>query len=465
MNTITITLVTVLLVQLVFTSQYHWPLARLNFLLQLGGVLSLLVSLIATLFTVLNHVYEQSREWPYMLSYIAVTIPPNRHDPESILQWTSAQHISWALMEALVSGLVHMANIQYLTLLYPSRFERWLISGLLVPLAIGSSAMEISHLHSNESVRHAGDTARNICNCTLALLFTFALCMWGLIVHRKQAWRTDGGTAIFGGGAILLAAVSSALNIIIIPAKDQLYWLQSMVWSVVLWQSFLGWWWWVGCAVESNNVEDMIVRERKRGARRARKKLDSETSLRSGVSRVMGTLRSRARPSAVPSTAAPFVAAGAESIEMSNMASRPHAPPPASTSSRGDSSSLSTAHSGMSWWTRFWRSIRREHETAALEQALELTANGNPGWGLGSFATRERGAAATRVRELRDDEDGEARGIVGAGAEPGASVVSQAPAYEQQQQQQQPNSRDHRPASMYWWGPLVRWRLQDRTVY
>lgn len=252
MNTITLTLVTVLLIQLVFTAQYHWPLARLNFMLQFSGVLTLLISLIATVAIVLARVYERSREWPYMISYIAIPIPPNPTTSPTLLQWTWGQHVAWTILEAVVAGLVHVcallrcrrtllihaqvANIQYLTLLYPSRLEKWLLNCLLVPFAVVSSAMEIVHLHSDDDVRHTGDMLRNVCNCTLSLMFLVALSAWGLLIHRRQAWRTDGGTAIFGGAAISLAAVSSALNIIIIPAKDKLFWLQPLVWSVVLWQ-------------------------------------------------------------------------------------------------------------------------------------------------------------------------------------------------------------------------------------
>ena len=473
MNTITLTLVTVLVIQLAFTAQYHWPLAKLNFLLQFSGALALTISLVATVTSILACVYERSREWPYMISYIAIAIPPDRTRANSLLKWTWTQHVVWAIMEAVVSGLVHVrcssykvlylvadlalqiANIQYLTLLYPSRIERWLINCLLVPLAVVSSVMEIVHLHSDEGVRHIGDTLRNVCNCTLSLLFTIALCMWGFVIHRRQAWRTDGGTAVFGAAAILLAAISSALNIIILPAKNQLFWLQPLVWSVVLWQSFLGWWWWVGCAVEANNVEDMIVRERKRGTRRARKKAgESSSGFRSGVNRVVGTLRSRSRQTNNASTVSTTgdatdlsLSTRVDSIEMADMTSASHTP---ATAARAETRSLTSCGSHQPFWTRLWRSIRRDHETAALEQALELTANGannsSPRWGFGRYALQERENAATRVRELREDEDGEARGLV---REPEPAAAPE----------------QARSSSVYWWGPLVRWRLQDRTVY
>ncbi len=49
---------------------------------------------------------------------------------------------------------------------------------------------------------------------------------FSLIINRQEAWRTDGGTAIFGGGALALSLVSIALNLYqvgIIPPKVHLH--------------------------------------------------------------------------------------------------------------------------------------------------------------------------------------------------------------------------------------------------
>ena len=61
--------------------------------------------------------------------------------------------------------------------------------------------MEIFAVHPSDGVQAFADLLRNICNCTLSLLFTIALCMWGFVFNRRAAWRTDGGTAVFGAGA------------------------------------------------------------------------------------------------------------------------------------------------------------------------------------------------------------------------------------------------------------------------
>ncbi|KAF9012570.1 hypothetical protein BDQ17DRAFT_712018 [Cyathus striatus] len=74
---IVLTLVVVLFIHLVFTAQYHWPLAPVNYVLQISGVTTLLISLIATIHVVLSSAFAESERWPYMLSYIAVNVPPN----------------------------------------------------------------------------------------------------------------------------------------------------------------------------------------------------------------------------------------------------------------------------------------------------------------------------------------------------------------------------------------------------
>jgi hypothetical protein len=132
---------TILLIHLVFTAPYHWPLAKLNYCLQLSGVISLLLSLGITLSVILSSVLETSREWPYMLNYVAVNIPLDG--------WSDLDNGWWYTLDAITSGLAHvssykrpfglpmtdhrykMTHIQFLTFLYPSTMEERLIFGLL----------------------------------------------------------------------------------------------------------------------------------------------------------------------------------------------------------------------------------------------------------------------------------------------------------------------------------------------
>jgi hypothetical protein len=143
---IVLTLTAVLLIHLLFTAQYHWPLAPVNYVLQISGVTTLLISLIATIHVVLSASEDESETWPYMLSYVAVEVPPTDMDDSE--GWSTAERATWAVMTASTSGLVQVrfslllpsfkpfesvqiTHIQFLTLLYPSRLEKQLIFALL----------------------------------------------------------------------------------------------------------------------------------------------------------------------------------------------------------------------------------------------------------------------------------------------------------------------------------------------
>jgi len=134
------TLAGVLLTHLIFTAPYHWPQAKLNYSLQLSGVLSLLISTCLSMVVVLRSVHQTSRSWPYMLNYIGVQVP--------IEGWALHAIAWWYGLDAVTSGLAHvrtrasrsrlavhpspqLTHIQFLTLLYPSVLEQRLILSLL----------------------------------------------------------------------------------------------------------------------------------------------------------------------------------------------------------------------------------------------------------------------------------------------------------------------------------------------
>lgn len=93
-------LVFVLFVHLLFTAQYHWPLARLNYALQMSGVCTLMISLLTTLIVVLKNTYAKSRDWPYMLDYIAQSVP--------LQTWNQSELVFWYFLQAAVSGIVNV---------------------------------------------------------------------------------------------------------------------------------------------------------------------------------------------------------------------------------------------------------------------------------------------------------------------------------------------------------------------
>lgn len=101
---IVLTLTSVLLIHLIFTAQYHWPLAPVNYALQISAVVTLLISLIATLRVILQTATDESRQWPYMLNYIAVDIPPLQDKAG----WSTGELAAWLLMNATTSALIQV---------------------------------------------------------------------------------------------------------------------------------------------------------------------------------------------------------------------------------------------------------------------------------------------------------------------------------------------------------------------
>jgi hypothetical protein len=109
-------------------------------------------------------------------------------------------------------------------------------------------------MSASQKILDVGDSIRNVLNSTLLLIFAIALTIWGLLVNRRRAWRTDGGTAVFGFGALLLAVITTTFNFVAV-AEDGIEWLQHLLYAAVLWQTWLGWWWWVGSGMGIGEVE------------------------------------------------------------------------------------------------------------------------------------------------------------------------------------------------------------------
>lgn len=254
----------VLGIHLAFTGRYHYPLSKTNFILQCFTSLCLLVSTSSDLGVLLTTVSARSTKFPYMLPYVNMEIPPPTGE------WSSARVGCYTILQATVAFAIHTTHIQFLTLLYPSHLERRLVLWMLGPLAVCSAALLFSDLapFDNAKAIDLSDAFRNICNSTLYLLYLCALLIWGLLVNRRRAWRTDGGTAIFGMGASGLAFVTSMLSFLSIK-WDRLWWLPQIGFTLTAWQSWLGFWWWVGAGMGIGEVEDREMRSAKRAARKA----------------------------------------------------------------------------------------------------------------------------------------------------------------------------------------------------
>ncbi|KAF5354754.1 hypothetical protein D9756_005508 [Leucocoprinus leucothites] len=549
---VVLTLTVVLLIHLLFTAQYHWPLAPVNYVLQISGVTTLLISLIATIHVVLSASRDESAHWPYMLSYIAVEVPPS---DENISEgWSVAEKATWAVMTASTSGLVQITHIQFLTLLYPSRLEKQLIFALLGPLAIVAAVMQLIPINEETSNPISSDV-KNVCNATLSLLFTVALFIWGLLVNRKQAWRTDGGTAVFGAAALILALVSTALNFIYVDrGEEEIAWLPGLMWAVVLWQSFLGWWWWVGAGSGSglggeDDEEEKLRKEAKREDRR-REAEERRLETRKRAKRVWrdvavvfgkdasvtgesSSAQPRPRPSSqisrVRTRSSPGDPSSSESPQSVTHNSSLASP------SRSALSSSTSSSSGTSLGTlprllpdsihRFYATVRQAHLIAAQKQAAErvqrireMERNGvseatRSTWGVSNLLWRTKARRDGSVGRNFDTDIEEDRGEgeyelddrrnwrsrsrdheedIADQAASGDDTESGRPSGrgslqrddEEIEEDREPSvvaSNDEHPSrtaspnlpeqsrtrrrSLWWWGPLERWRLQDSTSY
>ena len=65
-QTLILVVISFLLIHLVFTVRYHWPVARLNFSLQLSAGLLLLLSDLVTFGLTIRFCQLDSHRWPYM---------------------------------------------------------------------------------------------------------------------------------------------------------------------------------------------------------------------------------------------------------------------------------------------------------------------------------------------------------------------------------------------------------------
>ena len=102
-----------LFIHLLLTGQYHWPLAPVNYVLQLSGVTTLTISLVATLYVILSTTVIESQRWPYMLGYVAVNVPP-LSTQNATTSWSIAERVTWLIMNASTSGLIQVAIRAYL---------------------------------------------------------------------------------------------------------------------------------------------------------------------------------------------------------------------------------------------------------------------------------------------------------------------------------------------------------------
>lgn len=85
----------------IVTTQYHYPLAPLNYILQFLSILTVLISVFIRIIVILEHSGESGDTWPYSLDYVSVPIPPK--------SWSLGQDGAWFLLQGLNSGFANVS--------------------------------------------------------------------------------------------------------------------------------------------------------------------------------------------------------------------------------------------------------------------------------------------------------------------------------------------------------------------
>jgi hypothetical protein len=334
--------------------------------------------------------------------------------------------------------------------------------------------MEFVPISNNKHAIDIADVINNVSDATLSLIFMGALSLWGLLVNKKRAWRFDGGTAAFGIGACLLAFISTVVEFVYIPRRDQYAWMPSLVLATLCWQNFLGLWWWVGAAGAGMPAEELVKKlekRRRKEERRANRRQERSDAAREHWHSFLSVFEwpfprsSPAPPGESPvsdeDVAVVEKASGrggdAASSRPSSLSVRRRPSNEETASQTTDSSVLST----QTWYMRWYQRLRQAHRHAARRQAVEhnarvaqaygsAAAEGEApmGWGLGSYGARE--LAARREENEEGRRSGEYISL-------DDFSVGNAP--------RQQAEKAETPSGMWWWGPLRRWRLQDSTSY
>lgn len=358
---------------------------------------------------------------------------------------------------------------------------------------------------------------QNICNATLSLLFTASLFIWGFFVNRKSAWRTDGGTAAFGIGALMLALASTAITFIYVPSKDHYSWMPGLMWAVILWQSFLGWWWWVGSGMGAGEAEELLRREEKRRMKRKARlaarqmRREKAQTLWHGVTGAFSYDKEKRRMKAANMrSGTPTSNSQSRNIPTTSTMDS------SETSGKASTSSVSMTDAFVRKLQQFYATrqlyaaylrLRHAHLTASREQAEENNERiqqvygpsesggevdpGSVGWGLGSYGVRQMNREDTQERQqglkgiLEAEEEDKT-------SDDGSSVDRRKEHNAETDLRSQPGNARRRknrmarrdtdtrsegtlpqhtsvegaqPQSMWYRGPLRRWRLRDSTVY
>lgn len=91
----------VLMLHLLFTTRYHLPLSKMNYILLTGGCLTSFVAIVWQMLECALSGRERSQEWPYMFDYLQYSFPG--------ASWSEAKKVWWLLLNAAVVFLCHVS--------------------------------------------------------------------------------------------------------------------------------------------------------------------------------------------------------------------------------------------------------------------------------------------------------------------------------------------------------------------
>jgi hypothetical protein len=93
-------LISLLILHLLFTLRYHYPLARLNYIFQLCGSSILLIYVAVNIGIVSTKLKARCHVWPYMFDYTEIVLPES--------DWDTGIYTAWLLMEGLTALGCHV---------------------------------------------------------------------------------------------------------------------------------------------------------------------------------------------------------------------------------------------------------------------------------------------------------------------------------------------------------------------
>lgn len=262
--------------------------------------------------------------------------------------------------------------------------------------------------------------------------------------------------------------------------EERMKWLPGLVSCILLWQSWVGFWWWVGAGMwtgEAEEVEKKNAKKKrraeakvaKRERREERERIEGETAVGSARSGTFPALRRRTTTRDAP-----------EEIELQEM--RPPAPAPRGSHTDSVSSGSTPVPATHLFsplavvFSSFFARLRSAHDEAAVARAAlppGLPDDVRRGWGIRALMMRGRRERGERRAEAGEGEEGggevgagERRaGFVGDGGERLEEWEDAGSESEESVGEERGRREREERGRRGWRGAVARWRVKDVSSY